>query len=324
MTFSGILVKLCAVLVSFLVFAVAGEIAVRIYTRTHILYDMEMSRYARDLKLASSDPRIAHVHKPNASARLMGVDVRTNSDGLRDREYPVERNGNYRVIFLGDSQTLGWGVRQEESFESLMEEEINKRAPTEIINFGIGNYNAEQETYLFIEKGLKYRPDQVAVFYTVNDPEPTPQVRHWSLLEESELLSFYWSRVRGLMFHFAAAENYRDYYASLYRPDQPGWETWKKSIVLLKQICQDRGIKLQVVMLPEPHQLRDYPFEKEYAAVSDFLRANGIEHLDLTPFFKDEAEPARLWVAPDDGHPNAVGHRLIAQYAFDFIFPRGR
>lgn len=305
-------------------FVAAGEVAVRIYTRTHILYDMEMSRYAKELKLASSNPRIAHVHKPNGSGHLMGVEVRINSDGLRDREYPVERNEKYRVIFLGDSLTLGWGVRQEETFENLIEEEINQRLPAEVINFGGGNYNTEQETHLFIEKGLKYRPDQAVLFYFINDAEPTSRQSGWSFLEHSELISFYWSRMRGFISRFAAAENYRDYYASLYAPQAPGWANWKKSILLLKQICQDRGIKLQVVLLPEWHELQDYPFKKEYAAVSDFLAANGIAHLDLTPFFKNETEPSRLWVAPDDGHPNAVAHRLIAQYAFDFIFPRGR
>jgi len=249
--------------VSFLVFVAVGEIVVRIYTRSHILYDMEMSRYAKALRVKSADPRIGHVHKPNGSAHLMGVEVRINSDGMRDREYPVERNEKYQVIFLGDSLTLGWGFRQEETFENLIEEEINKRVPAEIINCG-------------------------------------------------------------LIFHFAAAENYWDYYASLYRSDAPGWEAWKESIVLSKQICEDRGIKLQVVLLPELHELQNYPFQKECAAVSDFLRANRIDHLDLTPFFEDEAEPTRLWVAPDDGHPNAVAHRLIAQYALEFIFPRGR
>ena len=323
MAFSRVLVKLCAVLVSFLVFIAVGEIAVRLYTRSHIRYDIEMSRYAKALKLKSADPRIAHVHKPNGSAHLMGVDVRINSDGMRDREYPVERNEKYRIIFLGDSLTLGWGVRQEETFENLIEEEINRRQPAEVINFGAGNYNTEQETHLFIEKGLKYRPDQVVLFYFINDAEATLRESGWSFLERSELISFYWSRMRGFISNLGASKNYKNYYADLYAPDALGWAAAKEAFLLLKQVCQDRGIKLQVVLLPELHQLQDYPFEKEYAAVSDFLRANGIEHLNLTPFFKNEAEPARLWVAPDDGHPNAAAHRLIARYSLDFVFPGG-
>jgi lysophospholipase L1-like esterase len=323
-SFRKTLVNLSVFFVTFFIFFAVGEITVRMYTRTHMLYDIEMTRYAKNLKLPSSNPLIAHVHKPNASARLMGVEIRVNSDGLRGREFPVERNGKYRMVFLGDSLTLGWGVRQEESFANLMEEEMNKRIPIEILNFGMGNYNTEQETHLFIEKGLKYRPDKVVLFYFINDAEPTPKESHWSFLEHSELISFFWSRARGLISNLTRSQNYRDYYASLYDRAAPGWQAAKKSFLLLSRVCRDRGIELQVVLLPELHELRDYPFKKEYAAVSDFLKANGIEHLDLTPFFKDEAEPSRLWVAPDDAHPNAAAHRLIAQFSFDFIFPRGR
>jgi lysophospholipase L1-like esterase len=314
-----ILGNLTVLAVSLIMFLAMGEVAVRIYARTHVLYDMEMSRYAKDLKLASPNPAIAHVHKPNVSAHLMGVDVRINSDGLRDREYPEERNEKYRIIFLGDSLTLGWGVRQEESFEHLLEEELGRRAPVEILNFGTGNYNTEQETNLFIEKGLKYRPDKVVLFYFINDAEATPKNSQWSFLERSDLLSFYWSRIRGFIHNLSLSKTYKDYYASLYAPNAPGLEVAKKSLLRLKQVCRDRGIELQAVLLPELHEVRDYPFKREYALVADFLRTNGIDHLDLTPFFKDEADPSRLWVAPDDAHPNAAGHRLIARHALDFI-----
>lgn len=319
MSFRKTLVNLSVFFVTFFIFFAVGEIAVRMYTRTHMLYDIEMTRYAKNLKLPSSNPLIAHVHKPNASARLMGVEVRINSDGLRGREFLVERNGKYRMVFLGDSLTLGWGVRQEETFANLLEAEIGKRAAVEIINLGIGNYNTEQETHLFIEKGLKYRPDKVVLFYFINDAEPTPKESHWSFLEHSELISFFWSRARGLISNLTRSQKYRDYYVGLYEPDAPGWLKAKESFLLLKRVCRDKGIELQVVLLPELHELRDYPFKKEHAVVAGFLEANGIEHLDLTRFFKDEAEPSRLWVAPDDAHPNAAAHRLIARYAVDFV-----
>jgi len=41
--------------------------------------------------------------------------------------------------------------------------------------------------------------------------------------------------------------------------------------------------------------------------------------LDLAPLFAGEAEPTTLWVAPDDAHPNAHAHRMIAAHSADFI-----
>ena len=69
----------------------------------------------------------------------------------------------------------------------------------------------------------------------------------------------------------------------------------------------------------ELHELADYTFAREHALVADFLRANGIPVLDLAPSFANETDPTTLWVAPDDAHPNARAHRLIANYTLDFI-----
>ena len=54
------------------------------------------------------------------------------------------------------------------------------------------------------------------------------------------------------------------------------------------------------------------------------LTENGIPNLDLAPRFAGETNPQRLWVAPDDAHPNAVAHRRIADYSFAFIAGEAR
>ena len=41
--------------------------------------------------------------------------------------------------------------------------------------FRSGNYNTTQEVNLLIDKGLKYQPDQVVLFYFINDAEPVPK-----------------------------------------------------------------------------------------------------------------------------------------------------
>ncbi|MFP6639668.1 MAG: hypothetical protein VCC04_05450, partial [Myxococcota bacterium] len=92
------------------------EIGVRLYTRYAIVYDVEMTRYANQLKIESKNPKIGHVHRPGSSAFLMGVPVEINLDGFRDRDYPVERTVARRSVILGDSLTFGWGVEREKTF----------------------------------------------------------------------------------------------------------------------------------------------------------------------------------------------------------------
>ena len=42
--------------------------------------------------------------------------IETNDLGLRDREFDWSRKGGYRVLAIGDSFTLGWGVGVEDSW----------------------------------------------------------------------------------------------------------------------------------------------------------------------------------------------------------------
>jgi len=310
---------IAAFFVSLIIFMVMLEVTLQIYTRMFIYYDVEMSRYAVEVKSKSDNPKIGHVHRPNATAYLMGVDVEINSDSMRDDEYEVERNASRRIAVLGDSLTFGWGVEKADAFEALLEAMLSEQQPTEMLNFGHGNYNTQQQVNLFKEKGLKYKPDQVAVFYFINDAEVTPVRSKWLWVSHLRSVTFLWSRVRGLLTRTAPGQTFESFYSALYEDDQPGFIAVKESFLELKEICEEQGMSLQVIMLPELHNLVDYPFKPEYAKVADFLRENEIPVKDLTASFAGYEDAEGLWVAPDDAHPNALAHKMIAEYSFDFL-----
>lgn len=316
--------KLLAVLMALGLFLVLGEALIRVYLGFNIAYDIEMTRYALHLKQDSPNPRIGHVHRPNSAMRLMGVPVQINSDGLRDKEYPVPRGEADRIIFLGDSLTFGWGVKQEETFQYLLEERLGETRPVEIINFGTGNYNTEQEVELFLEKGLKYRPDKVVLFYFINDAEVTPVKSKLWFLGYSELISFYWSRIHSMMNNYFPSQSFRDYYAALYQEGAPGWAGSKAALSRLKATCLEQGIELQVVLLPELHDTKNEIFDGVYGEIAAFLEQNGIDHLDLSALFRDQPNPIDLWVSLDDAHPNAIAHREIANSIAEFVSRKGR
>ena len=185
---TGILVSI----VSLIMFGLLMEVIMRVYTHYSIFYDVEMTRYANKIKKSSADPKIGHVHKPNSDATLMGVNVKINSGGLRDKEYPLDHAQKYRIIFLGDSLTFGWGVEKVNTFEILLEGKLNKIRPTEVLNFGTGNYNTEQEVNLFLKEEKKYKPDHAVLFYFINDAEVTPKKSAWNFLSHSRAITFYW------------------------------------------------------------------------------------------------------------------------------------
>jgi lysophospholipase L1-like esterase len=317
---SSVVAKLLVAIGGLLVSLLLLEGLLRVYLLLHTVYDVEMTRYALLAKQASPNPHIGHVHKPNVDATLMNVPVHINADGLRDVDHPIPHGDRYRIAILGDSFTFGWGVKQSDTFAARLEAWLNERYPTEVINFGTGNYNSEQEVNLFLEKGLKYHPDKVVVFYFINDAEPT--VRHHSggFLYHSRLVTFVWSKIHALLSDYGdEIHNYKGYYADLYRPDSAGWKNTRDALLQLRDLCRERGIALQVVLIPDLHELHEYPFADEHRLIASFLRDNGVPVLDLAPLFKDYPEPTQLWVSADDAHANALGHELIAKYALDFI-----
>lgn len=308
-----------AILLTFTAFFFLAEGALRLYLSRVAVYDTEMSRYSLSLKVDSPNPLIGHVHKPMSNARLMSVPVHINSDGLRDKEYPIARSNMRRIIFLGDSLTFGWGVEQLNSFESILERRLNTWSPVEVLNFGTGNYNTEQEVNLFLEKGLKYQPDKVVLFYFINDAEKTPKKSRLWFFAHSRLISFYWSRISTTLNNLFLSRNFNEYYSSLYRGNPEGWTRAQKAFVQLKSLCQQRNILFQVVLLPELHNLKNYPFKKEHTKLALFLESVGIDYLDISPRFEGYENPTELWVSLDDAHPNTIAHRLIAEYSLDFI-----
>src|ERR1700756_3582936 len=127
--------------------AIMIELFVRIGIDDGMQFDLEMWKYARDVKAIAANPLIGHQHRPNSHAHLMGVDVAINSKGLRDREFNYERTpGTLRILMLGDSFTEGWGVALDDTFSKRLERLYAANGvKAEVINAGVGNYNTVME-----------------------------------------------------------------------------------------------------------------------------------------------------------------------------------
>ena len=123
------------------------------------------------------DARLGWGHTPGASGGMVSpsfeVEYRINAEGLRDREYPREKDPQtWRILAFGDSFAEGWGVEVEESVSKQLEERLREAMPQrkiEVINFGVAGYGTGQELLFFEELGKSYQPDQVLLFFYPND-----------------------------------------------------------------------------------------------------------------------------------------------------------
>ena len=311
--------SLMMVLVSLIVCALGIELFVRFFVDDGMHFDLEMWKYARDVKVISDDPLIGHAHRPNSGERLMGVDVKINSNGLRDREIPYERVGAARrILMLGDSFTEGWGVPFEQTFSKRIErlyaaDGIN----AEVINTGVGNYNTIMEVEYFLREGYKYKPDIVVLNFIPNDAEPTPPHTQPSLLmRHCYSCVFLISRLDVLLREMSLRPNWENYYRNLYGEGHAkGWTDARASIDKLAEYCRSHQIKLLIAHLPDIHGFDPYPLQMVTDLLQGAAREDGADFVDVMPEFRGH-DPAKLWVSPMDAHPNGLGNEIIANALF--------
>lgn len=127
--------------------------------------------------IRSSIPELGYELKPNLDELYKKVPFRTNSAGLRDREYPKEKpEGSFRTAVIGDSFTMPTGVPIEEAFHSRIENSLNQSSREkgssqqyEFLNFGVGGYQLPQYLAILRERALDWEPDLVVIALSTND-----------------------------------------------------------------------------------------------------------------------------------------------------------
>jgi lysophospholipase L1-like esterase len=277
---------------------------------------MEMWKYAVALKQPVNDPLLSFAHRPNRSAFLMGVPFSTNSAGLRDREFAREKPpGVRRIVWLGDSTTVGWGVPLENTAPKILERELNASGAGrfEVLNCGVGNYDTVQEVEHYLTIDRAFHPDLVILEYFINDAEPVPREHNTGLAGHSYLAAFAISRFDGLLRLTGLRPQWRDYYTSLYRDGSPGLDAAKDALQRLAETTARDGAGLLVAILPELHQINGtYSFAAEQQKIEDYLAARKIRTIDLLPCLQGHGPEAGLWITPGDAHPNAKANELIA------------
>ncbi len=124
---------------------------------------------------------IVHIRSPNSklmyelrpNAEISEI-IKINSHGFRDYEFTKEKPPNtFRIIVVGDSVTFGWRQKLEDTYPKVIErklrEALGSKINIEVLNFGVGGYNAEQEAELIKTKVLEFNPDLILIGFCPND-----------------------------------------------------------------------------------------------------------------------------------------------------------
>ena len=129
-------------------------------------------------RYVEAGPHGVRANMPNQTYRHQTpeytVDLRTNSQGMRaDQEFSIARlSDTKRIVVLGDSFSMGYGVNIEDSSLQLLQDQLEAKldCEVEILNFSVSGFGPSEELVVLEAAAMPYNPDLVIQYYTSNDP----------------------------------------------------------------------------------------------------------------------------------------------------------
>lgn len=257
------------------------------------------------------------VLRPSFTFRHKGVEVHTNRWGMRDRDYgATPPAGTVRIAVVGASFVFGDGVPQDSVFEAVLERQLNRNSEAEggvryeLLNFGVGGYAAIERLAVIDRTLAEFHPGYL-FFFEHRDSTRQNVAKIVRMLRErrSNPYPFIEELVRRAGIDPAAVDRDSDR-ETLMRRLRPFEEPLLGAIYeRIVARCRDKGVTPVWIYLPRPEKFAQGgppPLEL------DLARRTGFHILDLSGVYAGHSLPD-LWIARWDHHPNAVGHRLIAE-----------
>jgi hypothetical protein len=140
------------------------------------------------------DPRLGWRMRPGARVvydrREYEVEVEVNALGLRDVPRDPDQRRGGRVLALGDSFVEAYSVALDAALTRVAERSLPPHCPAEVWNAGVGGYSTAQEYLFYVDRGRRWAPDVVLLFFYYNDVLVNARDNYWGtpvpLLEERD------------------------------------------------------------------------------------------------------------------------------------------
>ena len=329
--------RLLAIVLSLLLCFLCLEIGLRIWGPKYYRFNNRNSGFY-------SNPRgYFDVIEEDGHRPLYGILIHTvEGGGSKEKRVPdyfrtqeeleafVDRKNT--ILGLGDSFTMGQGVR----YEHIYLRQLEKRLARDGMPILINNTALPHTDLLGICNSYDYESAQnhhpLVIYGFVLNDFGMPGVSKVVGLDYIDLnnggneFSLWRSNVATVNFIGHAVDTIRLDWATrkIYLNAFKG-ENARKHFELLADLngrIQTDNSRLVIVLFPLLYEFDDYPFEEIHDKIADFCQEEDIPLLDLLPAFsKHRAKD--LWVHPTDHHPNDIAHEITAGEVYRFLKREG-
>jgi hypothetical protein len=250
--------------------------------------------------------------------------IRTNRWGMRDRDYEqLPAPGTHRIAVLGASTVMGWGVGDGETFEAIVEDRLNRERAGqpheryEILNFAVPGYHPLQQLAA-LDKVFVFRPG--AVLYMGTGREPGGAADYLARAVRGRIAVPYdYLKETARQAQIDAST---DETTALRRLEPFRWEilTWLYREIV--QRCREQGSVPAWVFVPQvPRDADGDPWQHEIDRVRRIAEEAGFAVIDLRDVY-DGHDLNTVRIAEWDNHPNARGHRYIAERLYQGLLEK--
>jgi hypothetical protein len=250
---------------------------------------------------------------PNLEYQFKGVEVRTNQWGMRDQHYELKKPENtIRIALLGASYVFGSGVPNTENFESVLEEMLNNKKENkwkiEILNFATSGRTAVRQTAILEYKVFPFAPDIVLYVGHKGDARRVAASVAKRVIYDFDIL---FPGLRKIV-EQANVNKDMDLETIENRLSPYGQQILQWAYGRIVKECRTRGIKPIYILLPMTYErFKKVDTEQDI----NMARSAGFTTIDLREVYNLQ-DPESLYIATWDKHPNAEGHRLIAEHLY--------
>jgi hypothetical protein len=277
--------------------------------------------------------------RPGFAALLHDVPTTVNARGYRGAWHPYQKTpGKTRLLMLGDSVTFGSGVRDLETFSSLLEERSDRY---EVVNLAVEGYGTDQELLVLEDEGLRYHPDVVILNICIaNDPldnylpswyywRPKPHFtwdgRRLVLHDEDPHLSPLRRAIQWLADESHLVNRLRELLPPLpdwldfppLRVEPRPFNRHAANELTVRIACQVRDVARQgaagLLVLLHPDRLTFEDSSLVAKTIGSALRDQGIKVEDLDETYHAERLSYEEIAGDGQGHLTPLGHHFVAE-----------
>lgn len=271
---------------------------------------------ASGLLQRAEDDSILWELQPNLDTLFKFEPFSTNSVGMRDREYSLEKPTNTkRIVVIGDSFAMGSGVSDTENYPALLEQKFSAEkgdGKVEVLNFGVGSYGLRNYLAVLNQKAMAYEPDLIIIGFCGADDFllPTKQSLEGLPPIKAHIEMFYSSHLFKLLKKPSSRYDRED--NNLPLPTENQITHMDDHFLAILRNSMPKGIPVLIAY----YSLIITPEVTDF--MKKFIEDRDIHFVNASASLENVSLENQI-IHPLDAHPNAMVHQVYASNIYKYL-----